>query len=286
MVRCPTPVVTRSHLVSGRPALFASLGASIVMTLCSALAWPSLARAHELVDEGRRLYEEAEFVEALDVLGRAASGTDLTLPELVELLELRALAHSAVGDEPAVREDLRTLAAVAPEHTLPRGMPPDVQRMFTEIRASATGSPRLIATPSVAGPATGNGVIVAVTVENDWASVVRAVRIRGRVEEGAYLEATDAPLFVAAPLGTVISYYAEAIGPGGAVVATAGSVESPLSYAGAEERAGEGGELDPWPFVIAGGAALVLGVIIAIVVVATSGAPSSNTQVEPFVVRF
>lgn len=256
-----------------------------MVALSSALLWPSQVRAHALVDEGRRLYEEAEFVEALDVLGRAASGDDLLLPELVELLELRALVHSAVGDEAAVREDLRTLAAVVPEHTLPRGMPPDVQRMFTEIRASATGSPRLIATPSVAGPATGNGVVIEVNVENDWAAVVRAIRIRGRAE-GDYLEATDAPLFVAAPLGTVISYYAEAIGPGGAIIATAGSAEAPLSYAGAEARPGEGGGLDPWPFVIAGGAALVLGAIIAIVVVATSGESSSTTQVEPFVVRF
>lgn len=286
MVRCPTPVVTRSHLVSERPALFAPVGAIIVAALSCALAVPSIARAHALVDEGRRLYEEAEFVEALDVLGRAASGDDLTLPELVELLELRALVHSAVGDEPAVREDLRTLAAVAPEHTLPRGMPPDVQRMFTEIRASATGSPRLIATPSVAGPATGNGVIVEVQVENDWASVVRAVRIRGRAEGGSYAEAVDAPLFVAAPLGAVISYYAEAIGPGGAVIATAGSEAAPLSYAGAEARSGEGGGLDPWPFVIAGGAALVLGAVIAIVAVAATSTPSNTTQVEPFVVRF
>ncbi len=274
-------MVTRSHLASER---FASLALSSIAIAALALLSPCEVRAHALVDEGRRLYEEAEFVEALDVLGRAASGDELELPDLIELLELRALVHSAVGDEPAVREDLRTLAAVAPEHTLPRGMPPDVQRTFTEIRASATGSPRLVATPSVAGPATGNGVVIEVRVENDWASVVRAVRIRGRAE-GDYLEAVDAPLFVAAPLGAVITYYAEAIGPGGAIIATAGSAEAPLSYAGAEERPGEGG-IDPIPFVIAGGAALALGAIIAIVVVATSGPTSDTTQVEPFVVRF
>lgn len=265
VIRCLTAVVLRTA-----PLLILAVG----------LATTAPVQAHALLDEGHRLYEEAEFVAALDALGRATAGDDLTHADLEELLELRALIHSALGDEAALREDLRLLAAVAPDHALHRGIPPDVQRIFTEIRASSSGSPRLIVTPA----ASGGGVTITVSVENDWASVVRRVRIRGRMgEAGPFSEAIDAPLFVGTPLGEVVSYYAEAVGPGGAVIASSGTESEPLQAAG---PAGGGGGLDPWPFVIGGAAAVVVGVVIAVVVVATSGGGQPTTVVEPFTVRF
>ena len=133
VIRCLTAVVLRTA-----PLLILAVG----------LATTAPVQAHALLDEGHRLYEEAEFVAALDALGRATAGDDLTHADLEELLELRALIHSALGDEAALREDLRLLAAVAPDHALHRGIPPDVQRIFTEIRASSSGSPRLIVTPA------------------------------------------------------------------------------------------------------------------------------------------
>lgn len=254
------------------------------LALAAMVVWlePATAHAHELVDEGRRLYEEAEFVAALDVLGRATAGDSLTSEDLPPLLELRALVHTALGDTAAAEEDLRVLAAIAPDHTMGREIPPDLSRAFASIRAGSDGSPRLRATPT----ATAQGVIVEVTLENDWASVVRAVRIRARAgETGAYTEAVDAPLLVGTPMGEAVSYYAEAIGPGGAVVARVGTEAEPLRFAAATTTETGGGGIDPIPFIIAGGAAVAVGVIIAVIVVTTSsGAP--NTVVEPFTVRF
>jgi hypothetical protein len=259
------------------------LGSALILLMMVVTLEPTTARAHELVDEGRRLYEEAEFVAALDVLGRATAGDTLTTSDLEALLELRALVHTALGDAAAAEEDLRVLAVIAPDHALDRGIPPDLQRTFAGIRATSDGSPRLRATPT----ATAQGVLLEVALENDWASVVRAVRIRGRAgDAGPYLEATDAPLLVGTPLGEAVSYYAEAIGPGGAVVARVGSEGSPLRFAAASEPVtGGGGEIDPVPFVIAGVAAVAVGVIIAVVVVTTTGG-QPDTVVEPFTVRF
>lgn len=281
MISSVAPMVTRpprAVVLGLSPSVCLAL--SMLSLLISSALVCSTARAHALVDEGRRLYEEAEFVAALDALGRATAGTDLTRADLEELLELRALVHSGLGDEAAVRADLQALAVIAPDHTLHRGIPPDVQRAFAEIRGSSSGPPRLLITPE----ASSGGVTIRVAVDNDWAHLVRAVRIRGRALEGTFSEAIDAPLFVATPNGEVVRYYAEAVGPGGAVIASSGSESAPLEAAGSAAVAGTG--LDPWPFVIGGAAAVVVGVVIAVVVVTTSGTGQPTTAVSPFTVRF
>lgn len=255
-----------------------SLLGALTLAGLSIVVLPHSARAHALLDEARRLYEEAEFVGALDTLGRAANADDLTLTELVQVYELRAVVHVALGDEPGMRDDLTTLAAIAPDHTLDPLLPPDVQRAWAEIRARAPGAIRVLASTTPAS----TGVTIAASVENDALHLVRRVRIRGRAAEGELLEAIDAPLFVGTPLGETVSYWAEAVGPGGVVLARSGSEDAPLVAAGA---AVSSGGVEAWPFLVAGGAALVVGAVIVIAVVATSGG-TPNTEVEPFVVRF
>lgn len=246
------------------------------------LLLPAHVLAHASVDEARRLYEEAEFVAALDLLGRATAGDELTLADLEEVYELRALVHVALGDAAAMQDDLNTLAAIAPDHELDRGMPPDVQRAWAETRARAPGAIRVVAETETGA----SGVTVSVEVSGDALHLVRRVRIRGRAGEGAVAEAIDAPLFVGTPTGEEVTYWAEAIGPGGAVLASSGSEASPLRASGAAVGSGdEGGGLEAWPFLVAGGGVLVVGAVIVIAVVATQGG-TPNTTVEPFVVHF
>lgn len=246
-------------------------------------AAPAIARAHHpLVDEGRRLYEEAEFVAALDALGRAEAARDLAPEDLAVLFETRALVRLAMRDEEAMRADLRRLVAIAPDHRIGAGAHPDVMRALAEVRASGAGSPRVVATAS----ASPSGVTIEARAENDWAGVVRSVRATGRVQGAAAWEsATDAGLFVTAAAGDVVEYHLEAIGPGGVVVARSGSEAAPLR-AGAGPAVAAGGGLEAWPFLVAGGAALLVGAVIVIAVVMTQDGGTVQTDVAPFTVRF
>ncbi len=269
MIRSRIVVVTRSLA----PALWA-----IVLSLA-----PARAAAHELVDEGRRLYEEAEFVAALDVLGRAVAGSDLDVEDVVLVFETRALVHLAMGQADAMREDLRRLAAIRPDHALPSVAPPDLVTAFAEVRAASAGAPRVPLTTE----ATTLGVTVTARVENDSASLVREVRISGRAAGGASWErATGAPLFVPTPEGEVVEYYAEAIGPGGAVIARTGEEDAPLRAAPAAVAAAPSGGMEAWPWIVGGvGVAVVAAVVVTVVVLSTGGG-QSGTDVAPFTVRF
>ncbi|MFO0683173.1 MAG: hypothetical protein U0234_14040 [Sandaracinus sp.] len=254
-----------------------------VLAVLSGVA-PQHAWAHPLVDEGRRLYEEeADFVAALDVLGRAAAGSDLSADDLVDLFETRALVYLAMGRDEDMRADLRRLAAIRPDHALPSTTPPDVVAAFADLRASSPGAPRLTATiePSALG------VTITVRLDNDPAGLVREVRISGRAPGGDWERATGAPLFVATPSGGVVEYYAEAVGPGGAVIARSGEASAPLRAAPTAPIAAGGGGDEVWPWIVGGaGAAVVVAVVVTVVVLTTSGGGASGTDVSPFVVRF
>ncbi len=263
---------------SGRGAT----GLLVSALLAASVAWPAVALAHPLVDEGRRLYEEAEFVSALDALGRAEAQTDLTLADLEALLAQRVLVQVALGNQDAVRADLRRLLAVAPDHTLARGAPPEVARLFTELRAESTGSVRVVASTDAAAAS----VTITVRAENDWASLVRTVRTSARVVGTADWDvATDAPLLVPTVPGDRVEYFVEAIGPGGAVLAQSGSAESPLrAAAGAGAEVASSGEI--WPIIVGVVVGLVVvGVAVAVAVVVTQP-PIVSTQLSPFTVHF
>lgn len=255
--------------------------AALVALLCG-LA-PARAAAHELVDEGRRLYEEAEFVAALDVLGRAVAGSDLDLDDVVSVFETRALVHLAMGQPDAMREDLRRLAAIRPDHALPSVAPPDMVSAFAEIRAASSGAPRLAASTEAAAL----GVTITARVENDAVSLVREVRVSGRaVGSAAWERATGAPLFVPTPDGEVVEYFAEAIGPGGAVIARTGDEHAPLRAAPAAVAAAPSGGMEAWPWIVGGVGVAVVAAVVVTVVVLTTGGGQSGTDVAPFTVRF
>lgn len=236
------------------------------------------AHAHPLVDEGRRLYEEeANFTGALDALGRAEAQDDLTREELVVLLETRAIVHVATGDQDAMRADVRRLVAIAPEHDLGPHAHPDLARAIAAERARGHGALRLVPRTESAEA----GLTIVVDVENDWASVVREVRIAGRPSGASeWQHAVDAPLLIASAGAATIEYHAEAIGPGGVVLARTGTPDAPLRAA----APGSGG-VEAWPFVLAGVGALLVGGAIVTAVLVTSNAPAT-TQVAPFTVRF
>lgn len=252
------------------------------------MAGPSAALAHDLVEQGRASYEEASFVDAIDAFARAEAAADLTVDDLAEMYEVRALVHLAMGNEDAMRADLERLAAVAPQHELDRRVLPEVQRAFADVRANR-GAPLRIR-PEVSGDAA--AVTIRAEVENDSAQLVREVRIIGRAGGGELASASDAPLTIVPDGALLVEYHVLAVGPGGAVLASAGSEAEPLRHRVASEEEEEeeaeddgGGSALPW-ILVGAGVLVVAAVVILAVVLVGGGDSEGNTTVDPFVVRF
>lgn len=107
------------------------LGNSLL--LCIFLTLPTRVSAHPLVDQAIEAYEEADFEIALETFDEAASNADLSVEELLQLFEMRALVQHALQDEKAMRQDLRRLIAVRPSYRLGRLAPPPVRAAFDEL---------------------------------------------------------------------------------------------------------------------------------------------------------
>jgi hypothetical protein len=100
---------------------------------------PAAVRAHPMLDRAVASYEEANFKTALRTFDAAARNADLSVEELLELFEMRALVYHALGDEAAMLADLRRLNAVRPSYQLGRLAPPPVRAALEEVRAASDG---------------------------------------------------------------------------------------------------------------------------------------------------
>jgi len=284
----------RSHGRFGAPVM--AVVAFALALAGHALVAPSTAAAHPLVDEGRRRFEQADFEGALDAFARAESATDLTRDDVIDLLEARALVHLGMGSPEAMRADLSRLVTIAPDHEWDARVAPDVRAAFLEIRGRSPGPLRLVAhAEAVAG-----GVSVRAEVVHDRASLVRRVQVSARRAGRAWTRVSDAPLVLPSVAGELVEYYAEAIGPGGAVLATAGTSGAPL-HAATRARASEeqgamsagatspstsardsdGGGLSPWIWIGIGAAVVAAGVLVALLVTGAIGG-DPDTQPSPF----
>jgi len=99
---------------------------------------PGSARAHPMLDRGVQAYEEADFDRALRTFDTAVRNADLSVEELLQLFEMRALVHHALGDDDSMRADLERLVAVRSTYELSRLAPPSVREAFADIVTSAT----------------------------------------------------------------------------------------------------------------------------------------------------
>jgi hypothetical protein len=98
------------------------------------------AKAHPLLDEAIASYEEADFQGALRTFDAAARNADLSVEELLQLFEMRALVYHALDNKAAMRADLRRLAAVRPSYRLSRLAPPPVRQEFDRMLEANGGS--------------------------------------------------------------------------------------------------------------------------------------------------
>ncbi|MBT8452928.1 MAG: hypothetical protein KJO40_13250, partial [Deltaproteobacteria bacterium] len=87
-----------------------------------------------MLDRAVEAYQDADLERALDGFDAAARNADLTIEELLQLFEMRALVHNALGHEKLMRADLRRLLAVRGSYQLSRLAPPSVRAVFDELR--------------------------------------------------------------------------------------------------------------------------------------------------------
>lgn len=271
-----------------------SLAAVAVALVCLA---PGLARAHPTVDEARRAYDSAQHARSLELLDQAEASTDLTREDLAELLLLRAMVHRAQRQMDLAEVDLLRLANLDPERQLGRTVHPSLRRLFETVRERVPGPVRL----EVAADRMGGMVRLRVSVTDDVAALTQAFRLYGRPAGGAWRDTDASTLEVSARPSQAVEYYAEAIGPGGAVIAShgtrgepnrleaegGGAVETdsppdpvlgtsdPGNGSGTPTTPPPGEDVPAWPFVV-GGIVLAVGAAVLIGVLVTQ--PTDETQ--------
>jgi hypothetical protein len=185
---------------------------------------PALAHAHPLVDEGERKYEDADFQGALDAFARAEAATDLTRADLVRLYTRRAMVHHAMQHPDELEADVFRLANLDRAVRLPRAAPPAVRRAYEQAVARVASLLRV----DVEAEAMPGGTRLVARVSDDNAGLVQSLRVRARTAGGAWRRTDRATLEVPAAAGATVEYVAEAVGPGGAVLAQAGTDDAPL----------------------------------------------------------
>lgn len=274
---------------------------TLVVSLAAALVALSAgdAHAHPILDEAQRLFDEAEFEAALEVFHSAEEAGDLTRDDLVQLYESRALVHHTLGNTADLETDLMRLASLDPNHQFGRQVPPVVREAFEQAKARTTGQ----ITIRLDGEIQPNGVRLSAQVQNDTSGIVQELRLGARAPGNAWTHRSNSALEMPGAPDTTLEVYAEAVGPGGAVVATDGTPDDPVSsiIADLPDRAANGngdgvqiipteipdqtddGGLPLWPFLVGGGVLAVGAAILIAVLVAGSG--SSNTALMPPMVQ-
>lgn len=281
--RRPPPIRSRGV---GQP-IGTNVLAVVAAVLCLIVA--SVAHAHPAVDAARARYAAGDFAGTIAALDAAGERDDLTRADLIASLELRALALRALGDDPGLERALTAIASFEPQHRFGPEVPPALVARFAQIRDRLGGPVRVVGEARVEA----DGASVGVEVGRDPASLTRTVRIHVRPDGGAWRIEEGTSVQLDGAVGR-LEWWAEAIGPGGAVIATAGSAgdprtasaalagRTPLAIAPASDEDGGGGA-ELW---IALGAGAVVAGVVVIVLLASAGGSEGTAVDGPFVMGF
>jgi hypothetical protein len=221
-----------------------------------ALWLPAAALAQDALSQGRAELDAGRFQEAIAAFDRAASATSgLDRAALIRLLRDRALARGALRDTAGARADLTALFSLDPNADLGSEAPPSLSRLASEVR-TAGGSPLSI---DVTTAVVEGGREVRTRVGGDRGNLVREIRVVELTADGPRAQVGEVVMI------TSDSYTVQAIGPGGAILAseTAETGETPIiPPVGETSRGGD----DVGLFVGLGvGGVVLAGAILAIV---------------------
>ncbi len=246
------------------------------------LLWTSSVAAQGGIAEGVQLLERAEFESAVAAFDRAEAATEgLSRANLIALYVNRAAAQLALQQGGRMREDLRRLATLNPDHHFDAATRPEIVEAFQGLRGREVVGLRAEVSEDP------GGARVSGEVTNDVEELARSVRVRARIGDGDWQEG-DGSLVLPAAVGGTVEYVVEVIGPGGAVLANEGTESAPATHALGGATAGAPQPDDPLADddddgniglivgIVAGVAAIAL-VVAIIAVAATSG----NDQTAP-----
>lgn len=230
---------------------------------------PPRAAARASLERARAALDRARFIEAVRAYDEAAAGEGLSRADVVELLRGRALARHASRDVAGAERDLVGLLSLVPDADLGDLAPPAMQRTFARLRGEVSAPLSLVAEATPIP----DGFSLSARVVEDVASIVREVRVSW-AREGVWEVSTERTTRV--PAGERLLWTAEAIGPGGAVLARAGTRQAPeeatrtASIALGPEgsghaQQGSGGDDDLAIGLGVTGGLIVLGTVLAVV---------------------
>jgi hypothetical protein len=250
----------------------------VLVIVTVAASMPAVAVAHPRIEEARAKFEQASFEPALALLEEAGNANDLARDDVVALLRLRALVHLALGKKEAMATDVRMLVGLEPDARFGPSVPPEIVEQAEAARREA-GAPLAV----VAGiRPSSSGIRIVASVDGEPASLVQRIDVYARSGDGAWRRGTTS---VSVEGSQLVRYYAEAIGPGGAVLASDGTRAEPLRF-GEPVDTGDAAGSPNWLAVGLGtaGAVILAGVAVSIAVVATGGEGDRTQPTAPMVV--
>jgi hypothetical protein len=177
---------------------------------------PSLARASALI-------EDADFEAARAVLTELAAGEGFSERDVLVWLALSALVEFALTGTPP-EDELGALLAFDPAHSLGESVPPDLRDALDDLR-DREHPPVEIA---VEATSSRGRYRLRAAVANDGAGIVREPRVYARAGGEREWRASEGGVLTLDTAADEIAYYAEAVGPGGAIIARQGSADAPL----------------------------------------------------------
>lgn len=282
-------------------AIGRKVGFRIGIVVVFALHWllPSTVQAHPMLDRAIDAYQEADLERALDSFDAAAQNADLTIEELLQLFEMRALVLNALGHETSMRADLRRLLAVRGNYQLSRLAPPSVRVVFDELRETQStedGVELQIEAKALEGKSwmvaqvlrVPDGLVDHTTIQCNVASNARTI---SRTSQG-----TSASLKLPDP-GVHNGCAATARTRQGGVLFSATIEGAPVAMPSASARRFEmprhvrtddGGKAEKkkWPWIVAASAVLVAGGVTAGVLLSQRSKSSGESAAGPVVVNW
>lgn len=242
-----------------------------------ALCWLCIAlpaSAQDALAAARAKLDAARFAEAVRLYDQIAEADEgLDRDGLMRLLRDRALARAALRDREGARLDLAALFSLDPNAELGPEAPPSLRRLADEVRAESPGRLTLRAE---AVPVEG-GFEIRTEVESDPAQLVRSVRVLELGDGGVQ---THTGREVRIETEGQLRYVVEAIGGGGAVLASVGTPSAPRTVGSiplAPRMVPDSSDDDTGLWVGIGiGTGIVAAVAVAIAIVLT--VPSDETQ--------
>jgi hypothetical protein len=257
----------------------------LALVVLGALAVPIQAAAQS-VEEGRRLYLEAEFDQAREEFERVLQRPSLTRDEAVEAHAHLAALLMVLRDEEGAARHAEAAVALDPAAAPPAGAQSRVTTLFEEARGRTEGERARLRLTADGQIVEGEEAVLRLRLAPAPDLLASELRLRcvSRTESASDSGAPPEITVTLPVAGDEVSCRGGAHTVGGAALLTISEELSVGSGAGraavgVEEEDEEGGSALPW--ILAGAGVLVAAAVVIAVVLVTSAGGDTATLREP-----